>query len=229
MKAHRGFLLSLLACSLATAQSGNGEDGVIVTTRAASQESNQGASSPKTKLNLGVRFLHLPESEAADFWGLFAPANRSVSQIWTASMSEQGTKRQTARWQATPGVTNLAQISITTFTDFTVDTSRAVPSAAQPEEKRTRTDAGVRAFLCATPTINPSDGGRICVTLAAGLTNSAIAGPPSKRFSTSINVWDGQTIALGNPLDERGQPAEKSTDPRLVLLISPVIIDDQSP
>jgi hypothetical protein len=223
----RTLLCFLTACNLASAQGVNDLEGVVVTSRATSHNASQIAAARKTKLNLTVEFVQLPEQQAAMVWSQLVPTNRSANQIWIANISD-AVIAQVTRWKATQRATPLWQFSVTTFDNHTVESSKVLQSVGNQPENPGGTGVGSRAFLSATPRIDSFDRSKISIEITAGMSTNLAAPYPTKRFSTPVSLEDGQTVLLGNPLDDRGHSVEKSVEPKLLLLVTAVIADDPS-
>ena len=214
-------LLVWAACGLALAQASGDDESVKVITQPSGREVSGTNTSESIKLNLNVRLVRLPGTEAASLWRASSLGDRPASQHWIVYLSEQEARKQVAKWMATVGTSDLAQFSVTTLPDRTFEMSRATGSG---EPKRAGVGGEPLAFLRATPTIDSDDGRRVHLEITAGITNGINAVHQLRRFSAPLTLWDGQTAVVGNPFDEQGRPADALTDAALLLLVSPVIV-----
>jgi hypothetical protein len=128
-------------------------------------------------------------------------------------------KQQIALWKALPEASMVTELSVTMLDGFSAEISQSArqTQAGTPEPG---------AFLHATPRIDTNDNRRIHLDFTAGITNGSSGLPAVEKFSGSTSLWDRQTVVLR--CDTKKQPAEKTSGARLLLMVCPMIVNDQN-
>jgi len=205
----------IVVSGIVTAQTAS-EDGISVITRDKRSNTNEVVSAKSLKVRVGTWFVRLPQEEIATFRKTFSH-DAPGGEGWQATLSEIDAKQHIERWKALPGANIMDGLNVVTMADFSAEVSKRLPE--KPE-------AALRPipFLNVLPRIDPNDTRRVHLEFTAAITNRSDTMSSVERFSGDVTLWDRQRVVL--PAEIEGKETERSSSPKLILVLWPEIVSD---